>query len=177
MPRTKNWCPNKDVDASWKVCSPETCPKFSAVLYYFGKRLHDEFGGFDESLTVAGDWDFWIRVSGKYKFKHIPEFLGLYYHNKEGIEHGQKIHGLYERYLVGKRYGTEYIAVIPYYKGEKYPLVSVIMAAYNAEDYIDQAIESVLIQSYRNFELIVVDDGSTDRTKEIVQSFNDEKIK
>lgn len=42
VPRTKNWYPNKDVDASWKVCSSETSPKFSAVLYYFGKRLHDE---------------------------------------------------------------------------------------------------------------------------------------
>jgi len=42
VPRTKNWYPNKDVNASWKVCSPETSPKFSAVLYFFGKRLHDE---------------------------------------------------------------------------------------------------------------------------------------
>jgi len=42
VPRTKNWYPNKDVNASWKVCSPETSPKFSAVLFFFGKRLHDE---------------------------------------------------------------------------------------------------------------------------------------
>jgi sialate O-acetylesterase len=42
VPRTKNWYPKKDVDAAWKVCSPEMSPKFSAVLYYFGKRLHDE---------------------------------------------------------------------------------------------------------------------------------------
>ena len=42
VPRTKNWYPNNDVDAAWKVCSPEASPKFSAVLYYFGKRLHDE---------------------------------------------------------------------------------------------------------------------------------------
>jgi len=42
VPRTKNWYPQKDVKASWKVCSPETSPKFSAVLFYFGRRLHDE---------------------------------------------------------------------------------------------------------------------------------------
>ncbi|MDP6545781.1 MAG: sialate O-acetylesterase [Phycisphaerae bacterium] len=42
VPKTKNWYPNKDVNASWKVCSPETSPKFSAVLFFFGKRLHDE---------------------------------------------------------------------------------------------------------------------------------------
>jgi glycosyltransferase involved in cell wall biosynthesis len=141
------------------------------------KRVHEEFGYFDESLVVQGDWDFWIRISSKYNFKHISEVLGLYYYNKEGVEHGRKIHTLYERYLVGKRYGTEYIAVIPFYKGRDLPLVSVIMPAFNAEEYIAEAIESVLIQSYRNFELIVVDDGSTDRTSQVVMSFKDEKIK
>jgi len=42
IPHTKNWYPQKDVNASWKVCTPETAEKFSAVLFYFGKRLHDE---------------------------------------------------------------------------------------------------------------------------------------
>jgi hypothetical protein len=42
------------------------------------KSLHDEFGGFDETLTCAADWDFWLKVAGKYSFRHIPEFLGLY---------------------------------------------------------------------------------------------------
>ena len=57
------------------------------------------------------------------------------------------------------------------------PLVSVIMPAYNAAEHIAEAIESVLIQNYRNFELIVVNDGSTDDTKDIVFSFKDERIK
>ncbi|MDO8301822.1 MAG: glycosyltransferase, partial [Sedimentisphaerales bacterium] len=56
------------------------------------------------------------------------------------------------------------------------PLVSVIMPAYNAEKYIAEAVKSVLSQSYRTFELIVVDDGSTDRTRQIVTSFADERI-
>ncbi|MCH7555844.1 MAG: glycosyltransferase [Planctomycetes bacterium] len=57
------------------------------------------------------------------------------------------------------------------------PLVSVIMPAYNAAEHIAEAIESVLIQNYRNLELIVVNDGSTDDTKDIVFSFKDERIK
>lgn len=57
--------------------------------------------------------------------------------------------------------------------------VSIIMPAYNAEQYITESIRSVLDQTYRNWELIVVDDGSTDKTAEIVQGFTvkDKRIK
>jgi len=54
---------------------------------------------------------------------------------------------------------------------ENLPLVSVLMTAFNREKYIAEAIESVLASSYKHFELIVVDDCSTDRTVEIVRSF------
>ncbi|MFC1794245.1 glycosyltransferase, partial [Planctomycetota bacterium] len=141
------------------------------------KSLHSEIGLFDETLTCAGDWDFWLRISSKYKFKHIPDFLGLYYYNENGIEHGSKIHSLYERYLVGRRYGTPYISVIPSYNSKSNPLVSVIIPAYNAAEHIAEAIESVIIQNYRNFELVIINDGSTDNTEEIVAGFKDERIK
>ncbi len=51
-------------------------------------------------------------------------------------------------------------------------LVSVIMPAFNSERYIAEAVESVLQQSYKNFELIIVNDGSTDRTDEILQKYS-----
>jgi len=57
------------------------------------------------------------------------------------------------------------------------PLVSVIMPAYNAEEYIAAAIESVLIQNYIHFELVIINDGSTDNTEEIIACFKDKRIK
>lgn len=51
------------------------------------------------------------------------------------------------------------------------PLVSVLMTVYNREKYIRQAIESVLASSYMNFELILVDDGSKDKSVEIIREY------
>ena len=162
-------------------------PEFSRQRLLFGccvgsqpmwrKSLHSEFGGFDETLVCAADWDFWLKIAQKHSFKHIDEFMGLYYRNENGIEHGRKIHSLYERYAVGKRYGNPYISVIKQYDAPGNPLVSIIITAYNAADYISRAIESILIQNYRNFEIIVVDDGSTDNTADIVRRFKSEPIK
>jgi glycosyltransferase involved in cell wall biosynthesis len=56
------------------------------------------------------------------------------------------------------------------------PSVTVLMPAYNAEHYIAQAIRSVLRQTFVDFELLIVDDGSTDNTAKIVQSFKDSRI-
>ncbi|MBE9228701.1 glycosyltransferase family 2 protein [Phormidium sp. LEGE 05292] len=50
-------------------------------------------------------------------------------------------------------------------------MISVIMAAYNASEFIAQAIESILNQTYREFEFIIVDDGSTDNTLEIAKRY------
>ncbi len=59
----------------------------------------------------------------------------------------------------------------------KLPLVSVCIPVYNREKFIKNAIESVLQQTYQNFEIIVVDDGSTDSSISIVESFSDQRIK
>lgn len=60
---------------------------------------------------------------------------------------------------------------------EEEPLVSIIMTAYNEEKYIAEAIESILSQTYQSFELLIINDGSKDRTEEIILSFNDSRIK
>lgn len=54
---------------------------------------------------------------------------------------------------------------------EKKPLVSVIIPCYNGEKFIGEAIESVVNQTYKNWELIVVDDGSTDNSEKIINQY------
>ena len=56
-------------------------------------------------------------------------------------------------------------------------LVSIIMPSYNTARYIKNSIDSVLAQTYKNWELLIVDDCSTDNTDEIIAQFNDSRIK
>ena len=55
--------------------------------------------------------------------------------------------------------------------------ITVLMPVYNSERTINASIKSVLNQSYRNFDFIIVNDGSTDGTDSIIRSFKDDRIK
>ena len=57
------------------------------------------------------------------------------------------------------------------------PLVSVVMATYNRATSVERAIDSVLKQTYKNIELIIIDDGSTDNTREILRKYEDTRIR
>ena len=56
------------------------------------------------------------------------------------------------------------------------PLISVLLPVYNEEKYISQSIDSILNQTYNYFELIIIDDGSTDKSVNIINAYNDSRI-
>ena len=58
----------------------------------------------------------------------------------------------------------------------KPPVVSVLFSVYNGADYLREAINSILNQTYREFEFIIIDDGSTDATPQILDEFTDTRI-
>ena len=57
------------------------------------------------------------------------------------------------------------------------PLVSVVMAVKDGEDYVREAVDSILNQTYQNFEFIIINDGSQDATVEILEKYSDPRIK
>ncbi|MTI19709.1 glycosyltransferase, partial [Fulvivirga sp. RKSG066] len=57
------------------------------------------------------------------------------------------------------------------------PLVSILMSVFNGEQTLNRCIDSLLNQSYQHFEFIIVNDGSADNTKDILQSYSDQRLK
>jgi glycosyltransferase involved in cell wall biosynthesis len=62
-------------------------------------------------------------------------------------------------------------------KQAEIPLISVILPTWNCADLLRIAIESVLAQSYKNWEIIIINNNSTDHTEEVIKSFNDSRLK
>src|SRR4051812_15533497 len=56
------------------------------------------------------------------------------------------------------------------------PKISVLLPVYNAEPYLKEAIDSVLQQTFADFELIIINDGSKDRSADIIKSYTDKRI-
>lgn len=71
----------------------------------------------------------------------------------------------------------DYSIEVNEFMNESSPKVSVVLPTFNGEKYIRQSIDSCLNQTHCNIELIIVDDGSTDETPEIIKSYKDERIK
>ena len=60
---------------------------------------------------------------------------------------------------------------------ERVPKVTVLMPVYNGEKYLEEAIDSVLAQTLPDFEFLIIDDGSTDKTPQILKSYTDTRLR
>lgn len=57
------------------------------------------------------------------------------------------------------------------------PKVSIIMSVYNGQDHLKECIDSIVNQTFRNFEFIIIDDGSSDKTSDILKEYNDSRVR
>lgn len=100
---------------------------------------------------------------------------GMDFELEQIIDEGKrKIWKYSEENLLNVLKQTGYTNIIAFKNNvfETKPKVSVLMAAYNAENYIESTIESVLNQTYKNFEFIIVNDNSTDRTLDLINKYS-----
>ncbi len=163
------------------------------------RSLHDRFGYFDERLVVAADYEWWLRISDKVRFKHIPEKLGLYLLSPGSVEHSNTKTGNIETRNLRAHYarqmglkGLDYNKYKPTFlvidqnaqrarsgelrKRENSPTVSVILPTRDRPDFLRRSLQSILSQTFQSFEIIVVNDAGADLTN-VIDEFHDERIK
>ena len=148
------------------------------------KKLHNQFGYFDGKLVVAGDYEWWLRISEKVILKHIPQKLGLYLLSDDSIEHRYNDDMMNETNSVRQRYASKInLKALNYnkYKStflkftEQPLLFSVIITTFNRPDQLKTAVKSVLEQTIKNLELIIVNDGGVN-IENVLLGFEDDRL-
>jgi chondroitin synthase len=128
-------------------------------------------GGFDEDFTKWGGEDdvfnYNLYKKGAY-FIPEPNAIGLHQEHNDGSSYRSEGRAVTRR-LLGKKIPLYRHFLSPMDDWEE-PRVSIFMRSYNAEQYIQDAIESALNQTYQDLEVCIVDDGSTDRTLQIIKN-------
>jgi glycosyltransferase involved in cell wall biosynthesis/cyclopropane fatty-acyl-phospholipid synthase-like methyltransferase len=139
------------------------------------KSLHEKYGYFRSEFTAAGDYEFWLRIGKTENFVHLPEILGIYYHNPQGLSTSGSA-PLDEPCRIWEEYGIHREGIVPAnvtatislwelnalpYRTLQ-PLASVIICTKDRPEMLVEAVQSVLNQTYPNVEIVVVNDGGTE---------------
>ncbi|EKD09492.1 glycosyltransferase [Limnospira platensis] len=141
------------------------------------KSLHQKYGNFNPEFKVAGDYEFWLRIGKTENIAKIPEILGLYFHNDRGLENDDstaqlELNKILNQYGITQRVIQRKTSIpVSYSHGlnSDEPLVSIIIPCYNQGQYLDEAIASVVAQTYSNWECWIINDGSQDQTSSVVK--------
>lgn len=176
----------------------------STLTVVVRKSVLDAVGGFDQSVNLRAieDYELWLRIAGLKlgRFKAIKKPLVNYRRHALNISSASNIQALariesvlnkvWERQSsnMSRAYCLALVESMittqenwnrakstedPY----THPAISVVMSVYNGGKFLRPAIQSILNQTFSNFEFIIIDDGSTDDTASIIRSFNDSRIR
>lgn len=146
------------------------------------RSIHDDLGFFREDLRSAGDYDFWCRVALRHPLKHIPQTLGLYYENPQGICNSDKELSARETRVVMESYRgllpdppLEPVARSKLHKRVG-AFVNIGMVTFNRLEFTRQAIASVIKYTDFPYVLTVVDNASQDGSREYLQRLYDQGV-
>lgn len=159
-------------------------------------------GSFNESdaLRAIEDYDLWLRIAAKFpgSLKSTTRTLAYYRRHKNNISKGNTLKGIEDALKIynsswdntslserqrslleahiasmSQNWSDHMVELAP----NKQPLISVIMSVYNGSRFLRQAVDSILSQTYKDFEFIIIDDGSTDNSAKIIENYDDSRIR
>lgn len=166
------------------------------------KEVLDSVGLFNEQdeLRAIEDYDLWLRVANAFPkgIKPLNKILAYYRRHGQNISVGDNLKGIENaltvyssswentnlteknrRDLEEQAYKME--STWSNHKNElsdgNRPLVTIVMTVYNAGKFLKPAIDSILSQTYKNFEFIIINDGSTDNSEKVIKSYVDPRIR
>ena len=130
---------------------------------------------YDEFMEKSQDYELWLRISKKYKIHNIPEYLYSWRNHKENIS--MKCKNEQKHFVEAAKVRSNWNNEMKKTDSKKYKF-SILMANYNNGQYIGEAIQSVLNQTFKEWELVIIDDCSTDNSVEIIKTYlNDKRIR
>lgn len=157
----------------------------------------DRVGVFNESLTVGEDYELWLRIINKYPkgVRATNDTLAYYRIHNNNISRGSSQVGIDSILRVFNELWSRDLEIKNRLSLEKAidtmeenwsrnmnldnapPEISVVMSVYNGERFLGSAIDSILKQTMSNFEFIIINDGSTDHSVDIIKSYGDPRIR
>jgi len=141
------------------------------------KSCLTDIGFYDESIERSQDYDLFLRLSEKYKMANIPQCLYMWRDHEDNVSTKHRNEQMHFVEMVKTRaQGRKETAGA--HHARLRPQFSVLMANYSNGRYIGEAIQSVLDQTFRDWELVIVDDCSTDNSIEVIEPYlQDERVR
>lgn len=141
------------------------------------RSVHNEIGYFDESFFAAGDYELWCRLALRHPMKHVPELLGLYLHNGDGVSNSNLTRSWSEAQRVQDTYRQHFPAPatdLPtgfYFRDAVRPggYVNICMVTFNRLEFTKQAIDALARFTNFPYALTIVDNCSQDGTQDYLQ--------